>query len=166
MGNTKHPRKKYKPRAVLRNPVGYVLESLSPLREHDFSLLDLRIKHSEAMLALTRGTATKTHIDRLVGMNNITEALWQMGFGTEYRNVAVAGREALLNIVQRATKHGRFTPTGPEIQALNMLMELHDAQMDVITVKDLELAYDHVRRQMSTAIKLPAVPDNLKSEHS
>jgi len=162
MGNNKKPRKKYRPRPVLQNPVGYVLESMMPLRNHDFPLLDLRIKNSEAMLSLMRGSATKAEIDKLVAMSNVTEALWQMGFGKEYANVTIGGREALLSIVQRAVARGKFIPTGPEINALNLLMELHDAQMEVITVKDMEEAVKRVEQQMRTATKLPSVPEHLK----
>lgn len=159
MGNNKKPRKKYKPRPVLRDPMGYVMESMMPLRNHDFSLLDLRIKHSAAMLSLTRGTASKAEVDKLVAMSNVTEALWQMGFGAEYENVAVGGREALLNIVQRAVSRKKFTPTGLEIKALNLLMDLHDAQMEVITVKDMEDAVKRIEQQMPTATKLPSMPE-------
>lgn len=141
-------RSKYRPRPTLVNPVGYVIESLKPVTYHDDYLIDLKIKNSEAMVALMRGNATHDDLDILIAMSNITEALYQLGFGSDYKDVAVDGREAIMKIVYRALEHKRFTPTGPEIQALNLLMELHDAQMDVITIKDMERALQFIQMKM------------------
>lgn len=165
MGTTKKPRKKYRPKPVLQNPVGYVLESLTPVRNHDFPLTELKIKNHLAMTMLVRGQAKKDDMDKLVAMSNMTEALCALGFGKEYQNVCIDGRYAILSIANRATKHGRFTPTGPEITMLNTLMELHDAQMEIITVKDMEKALDIVRTKLrlgKDTVKLPPVPEHLK----
>lgn len=165
MGTTKKPRKKYRPKPMLSNPLGYVLESMVPLRDHDFPMTDLKIKNHMAMTMLTQGTAKKDDMDKLVALSNVTEALWELGFGKEYRNVCVDGRYAILSIINRATKHSKFTPTGPEITMLNTLMELHDAQMEIITVKDMEKALDIVRTKIRTGndtVKLPSVPDHLR----
>lgn len=155
-------RSKYRPKPVLANPLGYVLESMTPVTKHDNFLLDLKIKNSEAMVALMQGHATKADMDILIAMSNVTEALHQMGFGAEYQDVCVGGRAAILSVISRAGKHGRFTPTGPEIQLLNLLMELHDAQMDVITVRDIEKALALVKFKIQydkDTIKLARVPE-------
>jgi len=152
-------RSKYRPKPTLVNPVGYVIESLKPVTFHENYLIDLKIKNSEAMVALLRGNATHDDLDLLVAMSNVTEALYQLGFGEDYKDVAIDGREAILKIVYRAVEHKRFTPTGPEIQALNRLMELHDAQMDVITIKDMERALKFIDTKMrhKEATNLPKV---------
>jgi len=147
---------------VLVNPLGYVIESMTPVTKHENFLLDLKIKNSEAMVSLMQGRATKADMDILISMSNVTEALHQMGFGVEYQNVCVDGRIAILTIIDRARQHGRFTPTGPEIQTLNLLMELHDAQMDVITVRDIEKALALVKFKIQydkDTIKLARVPE-------
>lgn len=163
MGGTKKPRKKYRPGRVLRDPVGYVLEGMTPVRLHGEYLVDLRITNSAAMASLLQGQARKPDIDKLIAMCNITEALLVMGFGTEYADALERGSDALFAIVSRSVKHGRFTPTGPEITTLNTLMELHDAQMDVITLKDMELAIDLAKRRIDRRIGkiLPTVPEHL-----
>jgi hypothetical protein len=150
-------RSKYRPRPVLINPLGYVLESMKPVAHHDQYLIDLKIKNNQAMVALLRGEAVYSDIDTLIAMSNIVEALYKLGFGDEYKDVTVDGREAIISIVHRATDIKRFTPTGLEIQALNLLMELHDAQMDVITIKDMERALDYIKLKMSQhkATRLP-----------
>jgi len=139
---------KYKPRQVLQNPLGFVLENITPITQHEDYLLNLQLKNSSAMERLLKGKATKKDMNTLIAMSNITEALQMMGFGTEYKEVAVDGREALIGIIMRAVKILRFTPTGKEIQSLNMLMELHDAQMDVITVKSMDEAINLAKKQI------------------
>ena len=155
-------RSKYRPKPVLVNPLGYVIESMTPVTKHENFLLDLKIKNSEAMVALMQGHATKADMDILIAMSNVTEALHQMGFGAEYQDVCLNGRVAILSVVIRAGKHGRFTPTGPEIQLLNLLMELHDAQMDIVTVRDIEKALALVKFKIQydkDTIKLAKVPE-------
>jgi hypothetical protein len=157
-------RSKYRPKRVLVNPVGYVLESMTPVTKHDSYLLDIKIKNSAAMASLFQGTATKQDMDTLIAMSNMVEALWQLGFGEEYKDVAVEGRVAILNIVHRAVTTKRFVPTGEQIKALQLLMELHDAQMDVITIKDMERALDYADNQIrqKRATLLPPVSEVLK----
>ena len=140
-------RSKYRPKGVRLDTIGYVMESLKPVTKHESYLLDLKIKNSAAMVALMRGSAVKGDIDTLIAMSNIVEALYQIGFGAEYKDVAVDGREALLQIVHRAVTTKRFVPTAEQIKALQNLMELHDAQMDVITVKDMEKAFQIVENE-------------------
>ena len=138
-------RSKYRPKPVLVNPLGYVLESMKPVAHHDQYLIDLKIKN------------THNDFDILIALSNVVEALYKLGFGEGYKDVTVDGREAIIKIVNRATSIKRFTPTGLEIQALNLLMELHDAQMDVITIKDMERALDYIALKMRQhdATKLP-----------
>ena len=156
-------RSKYRPKGVRLDTIGYVMESLKPVACHENYLLDLKIKNSEAMVALMRGTAVKSDIDTLIAMSNIVEALYQLGFGSEYKDVGVGGREALLQIVHRAVDTKRFVPNAEQIKALQMLMELHDAQMDVITIKDMERALEFaktqfVNKRVTVLPKLEGVP--------
>jgi len=134
------------------------MDSVTYLNTNNFPLVDLKIKNSAAMVALLRGAAKKHDINKLIAMCNITEALWEMGFGKEYKEVFVDGKYALLSIVDRAVKHGRFTPTGPEITMLNTLMELHDAQLEVITVKDMEKAIRMVEARVKHKHKVVTLP--------
>lgn len=165
MAGNKKPRKKYRPKHVFQNPVAFVLEGFERIADRtDSYLTDLKIKNSMAMAALLRGTAKKEDMDTIVAMSNMTEALQQIGFGTEYEDVSTKGRFAIYQIVLRSQKHGKFTPTGPEITSLNMLMELHDAQMEIITLNDLDRALTRARKMLRSkeTVRLPDVPDQLK----
>lgn len=162
MATNKKPRKKYRPKPVLADPVGFVTEGLAPVAQTD--LTTIALLNSSAMAALMRGAATKKDMDVLVAMSNISEALVFMGFGADGDCVKIAadGREAILAIVWRAVKVLKFVPTGPEIKALNLLMELHDAQMEVITVQELcqalERVKSHIRKGNCDRLPEPVHP--------
>ena len=155
-------RSKYRPKPIIANPVGYVMDSLTPVTKHETYLLDLKIKNSLAMQALLRGAATRVDIDTLVAMSNITEALQQFGFGKEFRDACTDGREAIIGITHRAVQRGRFVPTGPEIIKLNTLMELHDAQMEVINVKDMDRAIKYVTQRIASGAGVAVLPTKPK----
>jgi hypothetical protein len=140
-------RSKYRPKGKLINPVAYVLESLKPVRHHDSYLMDLKIKNHGSMEALTKGNAGRTEIDLLINMGNTVEALYRLGFGEDYGDVVEQGLDALHEVGQRGVQTGRFILKAHEMSHLNLLMELHDAQMEVITVKDMERASDLISKE-------------------
>jgi hypothetical protein len=134
-------RSKYRPKHVLQNPLGYVLESLTPVSQHDSFLIDVKIKAHMALVNLTQGKAVREDIDMLIQSVNVAEALYRMGFGTEYGDVMRNGLDALHSVGVRGAKSNRFILKSEEMTALNTIMELHDAQLEVITLKDMERAY-------------------------
>lgn len=134
-------RSKYRPKPVLQNPLAYVLESITPVAQHDSFLVDLKIKNHDALTALTRGVATRKDIDALIQAVNIVEALYRLGFGRDYFPEVRAGLDALYEVGVRGAESGRFVLKASEMDALNTVMELHDAQLEVITVKDMGAAF-------------------------
>lgn len=141
-------RSKYRPKGVILDPVGYVLEGMEPVASHGSYLLDLRIKNHAAMTALTRGKATRADMDKLISMVNVSEALHRKGFGTDYTEILRVGMDALYDVNRRGAPTNKFILKAAEMHALNSLMELHDAQMDVVTVKDIEQALVLVQREL------------------
>jgi len=140
-------RSKYRPRAVLANPLGYVLESITPVAKYEQYLVDLKIKTHMAMTTLTKGLATRNDIDTLIAAVNIVEALYRLGFGKEYADVVKNGLDALRDVGRRGVESGRFILKADEMNALNLVMELHDAQMDIITIKDMDKAIELVKEE-------------------
>jgi hypothetical protein len=136
----------YRPRDKLVNPVAYVVEGLKPVKEHDSYLIDLKIKNHGAMSNLTRGLADKEDVNTLINMVNVVEALYRLGFGREYGDVVKDGLDALHDMGKRGVQTGRFILKAQEMSHLNLIMELNDAQMDLITIKDMEKAIDLVNK--------------------
>lgn len=153
-------RSKYRPKHVLVNPVGYVLENLSPVNSHTSFMVDLKIKNHGAMDSLTKGKAKHTDIDMLISMVNMTEAFSRLGFGKDYSDVVRDGLQALRDVGKRGAATGNFVLKAHEMNALNTVMELHDAQMDVVTLKDMDAAVALVREEYRLRKMTPIVEKN------
>lgn len=150
-------RSKYRPKHVLLNPMGFVMENLSPVRSHSSFMVDLKIKNHGAMEALTKGRASRSDIDTLIAMGNITEAFARLGFGKDYSDVVKNGLQSLRSVGARGAESGRFILKAAEMIALNELMELHDAQMEVVTLKDMDAAIALVREEFRLKKMTPIV---------
>jgi hypothetical protein len=150
-------RSKYRPRNVIVNPIGYVIENMTPITQHDSFAVDLRLKNHLALTMLTQGKAAKSDMDVIIAALNMTESLWRLGFGKEYRQEVDAGLRALRSVGGRGIKSGKFILNAAEMAAINSAMELHDAQLDVITVKDmdsaLQIVYAEMKHKRATPIK-------------
>jgi hypothetical protein len=150
-------RSKYKPKPVLLNPMGFVMENLSPVRSHTAFMLDLKIKNHAALEALTKGNASRADIDTLVAMGNVTEAFARMGFGKDYSDVVKQGLQSLRSVGARGAAANLFILKAAEMSALNEFMELHDAQMEVVTLKDMDAAIALVREEFRLKKMTPIV---------
>jgi hypothetical protein len=150
-------RSKYRPKHVLANPVGYVLENLSSVNSHTSFMLDLKIKNHGAMESLTKGVAGRADIDTLISMTNMTEAFARLGFGRDYGDVVRDGLQALRDVGKRGVASGSFVLKASEMNALNAAMELHDAQMDIVTLKDMDRAIALVQEEYRLRKMTPIV---------
>jgi hypothetical protein len=110
-------------------------------------MLDLKIKNHGSMDALTKGVAKSTDIDSLISMVNMTEAFARLGFGQEYSEVVRDGLQALRDVGKRGVMTGSFVLKAHEMNALNAAMELHDAQMEVVTLGDMDKAIALVQEE-------------------
>jgi hypothetical protein len=111
-----------------------------------------------ALTNLTQGKAVREDIDTLIQAVNIVEALYRLGFGADYKDEVFAGLDALHDVGVRGVISGRFILKSEEMRALNMVIELHDAQLEVITVKDIEKARklvmeDYRQKKMRPIVK-------------
>ena len=141
-------RSKYKPKKVLLNPMGFVLEGMTPARAHSKIMLDLRIRHHAAMTSLTKGTATHHDIDTLIASMNMTEAFYRLGVGREYNNEIRDALNAIRELQARGADSGRFILRAAEMQAINEALAIHDAQLEVVTIKDMENAINIVNKEL------------------
>jgi hypothetical protein len=123
-------------------------------------MVDLKIKNHGAMDSLTKGKAKHTDIDMLISMVNMTEAFARLGFGKDYSDVVRDGLQALRDVGKRGAASGSFVLKAHEMNALNAAMELHDAQMDVVTLKDMDAAIALVQEEYRLRKMTPIVEKN------
>lgn len=139
-------RSKYKPKGVRLDPMSWVKASIMPFSRISEGI-DLRIKNHFALNQLRLGQAAKADVDVLIGALNMTEALARMKLGNDWQDEIFAGLDALHAVARRGKETSKFICTGPELTAINLIMEIHDAQLDVCTVKDIETAMDIVTKE-------------------
>lgn len=152
MARNKPPRKKYRPRAVRPNPLSYVLNGFLPVTALKKETLHIRLGAHSAMDELRSGRGTRAHADKVVAVLNMTEAMARVNpeLGADWAAEIRAGQDALLAMLVRGVEGGtdRFVFTGPELTAVNLALEIHDAQLDRCTVEVMEKALKLVQQEI------------------
>jgi hypothetical protein len=138
-------RSKYRPKGLIPDPLSYVLGGMKKVGSISAGT-DLMIKNHSCLDAIRRGEATRDDIDVVIAALNMTEALALMRIGEDWQVEIRAAQDALYAVGSRGAETGKFILRGPELNSLNLGMEIHDAQLAVCTVSELEKAIDLVRK--------------------
>ena len=139
---------KYKPKGVRLDTMAWVQSGMKVVASLPEAGVLLRIKNHDALTSLTQGTGTRDNIDILVAAMNVSEALAMLGVGEDWREEIKVAQDAIFTMGRRGLSKGRFLCTGPEMQAMNLGMDIHDAQLENCTVKQLEEALAIVEREI------------------
>ena len=136
----------------------YVMSGMKQMTNLKDQLIALQLKNHLALEALRTGQATKEDIDTLINAFNITEALAKQKIGDDYKVEIKEAQDALFECAKRGvTNNYRFVIKGIELKAINYLMEIHDAQLEVSTVKDIELATNYVNNCLTSKKARPVI---------
>lgn len=142
-------RSKYRPKGVRLDNLTWVMSSIKPFDSVEVAV-DLRIKNHAALEALRLGQATRHDMDVLIGAFNMCEGYMRLRdeFGVDWAKEIREGQDALLAVSRRglALSPERFVCRADELVAINMTMQIHDAQLDRSTVQDMERALDIVEK--------------------
>lgn len=142
-------RSKYKPKPIRLDNMAWVQSGMMPIREVDHAGIMLKIKNHDALTNITQGRGTRDDIDIVIAAMNVTEALAMLGKGKDWHPEIRAAQDAILTMAKRGLKHGdKFLFTGVEMQAVNLGMDVHDAQLDSCTVGELEKALNLVAHEI------------------
>lgn len=140
-------RSKYRPRPVLQNPLDFVLSGMQPLSRLKDQFLMMQIKHREALEQVRTGNATKDDIDRLIAMANMSESLAIHGKGRDWLKEINESQHHLHALAERGAQRGmKFVMKAAEWEALKLITDLHEVQLENSTVYDIEQAYDYVEK--------------------
>ena len=139
------------------NPIAHAVSGAIKVK-HSPNLIGYVAKTHLAMQDLVRGVATKEDMQSIIMANNMVAALMKQGFATPHEEDIQASTDAIDSIVNRAIERKRLIATGPEINALNFMLQIHDALFDVVSVLEYNKAVDFVNGVVtsgkSQAIKL------------
>jgi hypothetical protein len=141
-------RSKYRPKPIIADTMTWVRAGMKRVDEVSASAT-IKIRNHDAMNALRLGAATRLQIDTIIDAMNIAEALAKRGFGSDWLPELQDAQDKLLELARRGVANGfRFIVRGDELTALNMAMEIHDAQLEAVTVKELETAMHDVMENL------------------
>ena len=136
---------KYKPKGVRLDVATWVINGFKPVSATGSAVLDLKIKNHSALEALRTGQAKRYDIDSIISALNVSEALARLGIGHEYVHQIKEGQDALLELSRRGiNREDSFVAKASELMAINYVMELHDAMLEITTIGELEKALDMV----------------------
>ncbi len=141
-------RSKYRPKGVIMDTMTWVRAGMKRVDQISAGTT-LKIRNHDAMNNMRLGQATRREIDAIIDAMNVAEALADQGIGEDWKPEIRAAQDAMLTLARRGVANGmRFIAKGEELKALNLCMEIHDAQLEVVTVKQLEVAMDDVLERM------------------
>jgi hypothetical protein len=141
-------RSKYKPKPVLQNPLGYVMESATPLIEHETYVVDWQLKNNSAFEKLLKGIADKKDINTLVAARNITEGLMVTLKGADADGTLARSAVALIELCDRGDAGKSLVMKAQELQAMRDMMQLHDELLEVVTVRQFERALEYTKNEI------------------
>lgn len=148
MPSSKKPRKPYRPKRVLRNPIEWVVTGVKPATEDAQTKLKVGLHWS--MAKITKGEGDTTDWQNVSDALNVSMVLCEMGLGKEYLPELETAMYAMVDLRDRYKKTGRMVLKALEMQAINLGLELHDEQIAVAPVKDMELALAEVQRRLAS----------------
>jgi|TARA_R110000868_G_scaffold89545_3_gene249228 hypothetical protein len=135
-------RSKYKPRGIRYDNMSWVIAGLKKVGTLPTAGVALKLKNHAALDSLLLGQGTRAHIDVMIAAVNVCEALVRVrdGLGRDWATEIKAAQDAIFTMGKRGVEKGSFVFTGPEMNAIKLVMDLHDAQLDDCTVREMEQA--------------------------
>lgn len=135
-------RSKYKPRGIRYDNMSWVIAGLKKVGTLPTAGVALKLKNHAALDSLLLGQGTRAHIDVMIAAVNVCEALVRVrdGLGRDWATEIKAAQDSIFTMGKRGVEKGSFVFTGPEMNAIKLVMDLHDAQLDDCTVREMEQA--------------------------
>ena len=110
----------------------------------------MRIVAHDAMDMLRKGEATRGHLQMVIEACNMTDVLARrFGLGTDWLPEIEETQACLQALAERGVQIGRYVLKANELTALNLLMEVHDAQLDACSIRTLGEAVEYIRRRIA-----------------
>ena len=152
MAQSKRPRKAYRPRVVGCNNFEVALHGAAKAASYTADVTKAKIHHHMALVQLTAGTATAHDVRSLMDVLNVTQALIECAhLGDDYAELVTAAQGVLAEVVRLSGVRGKFGTTGSGLGVLRALVELHDAQLELVTGRELKVALARVMNKIRSA---------------
>jgi len=125
--------------------MNYVKVGITPVADIGEAATNLQMINRDALEEILKGRGTKWHVDTLIEVFNLCEAMAMMRMGNDWMEEIHQGQDALLAMARRGVKTGSFVFTGPEMAIVKTIMALHEEQLKQCTVNQLDDAMKLVK---------------------
>jgi hypothetical protein len=136
---------KYRPRPLIYDTMNYVKVGNTPVADTGAGATQLFVINRDSLEEILKGRGTKWHVDTLIEVFNLCEALAMMRMGHDWMEEIHQAQDAIFNMARRGVKTGSFVFTGPEMAIVKTIMELHEEQLKQCTVNQLDDAIKLVK---------------------
>lgn len=137
------PRKKYRPGAAVAKAQMARIARL-PLDKRSDSLY---FRMHGAVSSIVGGKGTQADWDDVAAALNVAMVLSEVVYDSEYRSDIFAASIAHARCGSRKLDTGRFGYSGEELKAINLALDVHEAQLANITNAELDRAIAEVKRR-------------------
>jgi hypothetical protein len=131
---------KYKPKNVRTDNLQWILAGMKKVGSLPSAGVALKLKNHESLDALLKGVANRDDIDVLIAALNMAEALYRINpdLGLDWKDEIKEAQDAIHTVGKRCLERPTFACTASEREILRTFIEIHDAQLDECTVKEME----------------------------
>lgn len=147
MPSNKKPRKAYRPKPVLRDPLGHALGAFKTLPE-DYRITS-EVRHHGALTAMTTGKGSFHDWGVLCGVLNLARILADMGIGSDQLQLIAQAMQAHSMCGKRHVRAGSFGYTGSELAYVREALEVYEIQLENVTVREFDTASAELDRRVS-----------------
>lgn len=145
---TAYARKRARCKVLRVNPL-HIIEGQQRLADHaPTQSINWSLQATLSFEAVRTGTATKEDICALIAVQAIVASFVLGGIATEYEDLVRASKTAIDALQRRHAKTGSSAINHEERTAIADLLQLHDAIMEIATVKMIEQAHAHAIRSI------------------
>lgn len=142
-------RSKYRPKEKLQDPMSFVISGFIRVDQAAKEIIStVRIRNHMAMAQLLKGEGTRKEMGDIMTAFKIMHHLAARGLGADWMPEIQAASAAVESMRLRGEAKGdRFLFNGEELKAVNLGMEIHDAQLDNCTLAQMERAVDDFKKR-------------------
>lgn len=129
-------RSAYRPRALIRDPLTYVLSGMAPVRVAERVMTPHMIRLHDAVDRVLKGEGTRELVLELCKFAPTGYILCKKGFGSDYEPVF----NQWVAICKELLKVERYVLKGTEIKILKEALSVYVEQCNCVTVSEYETA--------------------------
>jgi hypothetical protein len=139
---------KYKPKGVRLDTMTWVISGLKKVADVPDAGTKLLLRNHVSFDEILQGRGNKEHVDTLVHFVNMAEALAHLQLGRDWLEEIGEAQDAIYSMAQRGVSGKHFAFTGPEMNAVRQILEVHDEQLKNCPVRVMEEALELIAKNL------------------